>query len=69
MQFRVVQKCLLSKFREARPGSVDALSAVMEETYDQLVELADKLVELETSLRAARSKLSCAVQLVQLCIR
>lgn len=69
MQFRVVQKCLLSKFREARPGSVDALSAVMEETYDHLVELSDMLVELETSQRAARSNLSCAVQLVQLCIR
>lgn len=69
MQFRVVQKCLLSKFREARPNSVDGVSVVMEETYDHMVILSDKLVALEKTLEAARRELSCAVQLVQLCIR
>lgn len=69
LQFRAVQKCLLSKFREARPSSVEALVAVMEETYDHLVDLSDKLTQLEGSLVAARGELSCAVQLIHLCLR
>lgn len=65
----MVQKCLLTKYRETRPQPVQPLCAVLEDTLDTLLQLADDAVSVESALQKSACALSCAVQLLHCCLR
>lgn len=65
-QYRVVEKRLLSRFKDRNPAPLDSLDVVSEETYRRLVELCDGVERAQDRLAVSAARLGCAVRLVAL---
>ncbi|CAM9284783.1 unnamed protein product, partial [Ectocarpus sp. 12 AP-2014] len=65
-QYRVVEKRLLSRFKDRNPAALDSLDVVSEETYQRLVELCDGVERAQDRLAVSAARLGCAVRLVAL---
>ncbi|CAM9678200.1 unnamed protein product [Ectocarpus sp. 8 AP-2014] len=65
-QYRVVEKRLLSRFKDRNPAPLDSLDVVSEETYQRLVELCDGVERAQDRLAVSAARLGCAVRLVAL---
>ncbi|CAM9736061.1 unnamed protein product, partial [Hapterophycus canaliculatus] len=65
-QYRVVEKRLLSRFKDRNPASLDSLNVVSEETYQRLEELCDGVERAQGRLIASAASLGCAARLVAL---
>lgn len=65
-QYRVVEKRLLSRFKERNPAPLDNLDAVSEETYQRLVELCEGVERAQGRLAVSAARLGCATRLVAL---
>lgn len=68
-QYRVVEKRLLSRFKDRNPASLDSLNVVSEETYERLEELCDGVDKAQRRLSASSASLGCAAGLVALLAR
>lgn len=65
-QYRVVEKLLLSRFKDRNPAPLDNLDVVSEETYQRLVELCDGVERAQGHLAVSAANLGCAARLVAL---
>eukprot|EP00903_Cladosiphon_okamuranus_P007654 g7422.t1 len=65
-QYRVVEKRLLSRFKDRNPAPLDSLDVVSEETYQRLVELCDGVERAQGRLAMSAANLGCAARLVAL---
>lgn len=63
-QYRVVEKRLLSRFKERNPAPLDSLDVVSEETYQRLVELCEGVEWAQGRLAVSAANLGCAARLV-----
>ena len=64
VQFRVIQKRLLSKFKDKNADSLLNMDAILEGTYRQLVSLGDGAEEMEMQLVAAGCKVAAISKIV-----
>ena len=65
-QYRVVEKRLLSRFKDRNPAPLDNLDVVSEETYRRLVELCEGVERAQGRLAVSAANLGCAARLVAL---
>ncbi len=63
VQFRAIQKRLLSKFKDKTPTSLDNLDAILEATYRQIATLADRYEANEQELYLVAQSLCCFTSL------
>eukprot|EP00877_Chromochloris_zofingiensis_P007511 jgi/Chrzof1/3012/Cz12g08060.t1 len=68
-QFRSIQKRLLVRFKDKTPAPLNQLDVVMDETYHQLVSLADDMEKAQAKVSEAGQALGAAVQLMLQLIR
>jgi len=68
-QFRVIQKRLLVRFKDKNPSPLQQLDTMLEETYNQILELGAKMDKSKVSLRELSLQLSSATSLMLLLIR
>jgi Bardet-Biedl syndrome 9 protein len=69
LQFRAVQKRLLTRFKDKTPSGLSHLDTLLEGTYRQVMSLAEKSESLGSELRHADNLLSCATQLINALLR
>lgn len=65
-QYRVVEKRLLSRFKDRNPAPLNNLDMVSEETYERLVELGEGVERAQGRLADSAANLGCAARLVAL---
>lgn len=68
-QYRVVEKRLLSRFRDRNPSPLDKLDVVSEETHARLVQLGEQVENSQKRLDISAKDLGCAAGLVALLAR
>lgn len=68
-QFRAIQRRLLIKFKDKSPTPLAGLDVLMEETYRQILMLADAIEGNDVEQELAANSLSRATQLLTLLIR
>ena len=68
-QYRVVEKRLLSRFRDRNLSPLDKLDVVSEETYLRLVQLGEQVENAQERLDVSAKDLGCAAGLVALLAR
>ena len=67
MQFRIVQKRLLVRYKESRnPAPLNSLDKVVDGTHAQLLRLSQRTEEAQVVLLKASKELSCAFSLLLL---
>ncbi|XP_078716772.1 protein PTHB1 isoform X3 [Lampetra fluviatilis] len=66
VQFRAVQRRLLTRFKDKTPSPLQNLDSILEGTYQQIVELADMAQDTEARLTVAASRLRAATRLLVL---
>lgn len=64
VQFRVIQKRLLSKFKDKNADSLLNMDAILEGTYRQLVSLGDGAEEMEGQLVASGCKVAAIARII-----
>ncbi|CAM9743902.1 unnamed protein product [Chrysoparadoxa australica] len=65
-QLRVIQKRLLTRFKEKNPTPLGHLDKVMQETYHRLLDFGTEAEGAQIALRRARNDLHCGVLLIAL---
>ncbi|KAM5157169.1 protein PTHB1 [Mantella aurantiaca] len=68
VQFRAIQRLLLTRFKDKTPTPLQNLDTLLDGTYRQVIGIADAAEELQNSLFQAFTKLKSATQLVILLI-
>ncbi|KAM4029209.1 protein PTHB1 isoform 3-T4 [Anomaloglossus baeobatrachus] len=68
VQFRAIQKLLLTRFKDKTPAPLQNLDTLLDGTYRQVIGIADATEELQNSLFRAFIKLKTATQLIILLI-
>nr|XP_032806924.1 protein PTHB1 isoform X1 [Petromyzon marinus]XP_032806925.1 protein PTHB1 isoform X1 [Petromyzon marinus] len=66
VQFRAVQRRLLTRFKDKTPSPLQNLDSILEGTYQQIMELADMAQDTEARLTVAASRLRAATRLLVL---
>merc|ERR1712232_303183 len=69
MQYRVIQKRLLVRFKDRNPSPLSHLDELLNVTFEQTVQLTDNLDDVERALKTVTCHLSSATELVLLLIR
>jgi len=69
MQYRVIQKRLLVRFKDRNPSPLNHLDTLLAMTFEQTVHLTETIDEVERTLRQVSCHLSAATELVLLLIR
>merc|ERR1712048_488038 len=69
MQYRVIQKRLLVRFKDRNPSPLNHLDALLTHTFDATVQLTEAIDDAERALRFCCSHLTAATELVLLLIR
>ncbi|CAN2389661.1 PTHB1 N-terminus [Pristimantis euphronides] len=64
VQFRAIQKLLLTRFKDKTPAPLQNLDTLLDGTYRQVIGVADHAEELQNSLFRAFIKLKTATQLI-----
>jgi Bardet-Biedl syndrome 9 protein len=59
IQFRAIQKRLLSKFKDKSPTSLDNMDALLEATHRQIVSVADSYLSTQKELTLLTNTLNC----------
>lgn len=62
-QLRLVQKRLLTRFRDRTPADIGGLDKLLSATYDQVMAAAEAVEMAQAELAAAGGRLRCAVRL------
>ncbi|KAH3751560.1 hypothetical protein DPMN_186127, partial [Dreissena polymorpha] len=62
-QFRVIQRRLLTRFKDKTPAPLQNLDTLLEGTYRQLIHLAETIQENDIHLEVASNALCCATNL------
>uniref|UniRef100_A0A670XQX9 Bardet-Biedl syndrome 9 n=1 Tax=Pseudonaja textilis TaxID=8673 RepID=A0A670XQX9_PSETE len=68
IQFRAIERCLLTRFKDKTPAPLQHLDTLLEGTYRQVIALADAAEENQAIMFQAFTKLKSATQLVILLI-
>ncbi|KAM9308245.1 protein PTHB1 [Gastrophryne carolinensis] len=68
VQFRAIQRLLLTRFKDKTPSPLQNLDTLLDGTYRQVIGLADATEELQHSLFKAFTKLKSATHLIILLI-
>ncbi|XP_018426780.1 PREDICTED: protein PTHB1 [Nanorana parkeri] len=68
VQFRAIQRLLLTRFKDKTPAPLQNLDTLLDGTYRQVISIADATEELQISLFRAFTKLKSATQLIILLI-
>ncbi|XP_077347748.1 protein PTHB1 isoform X2 [Lithobates pipiens] len=68
VQFRAIQRLLLTRFKDKTPAPLQNLDTLLDGTYRQVIGIADAAEELQNSLFRAFTKLKSATQLIILLI-
>ncbi|XP_066210488.1 protein PTHB1 isoform X1 [Saccopteryx leptura] len=66
VQFRAIQRRLLTRFKDKTPAPLQHLDSLLDGTYKQVIALADAVEETQGSLRQAFTRLQSASRLVLL---
>merc|ERR1712048_526167 len=69
MQYRVIQKRLLVRFKDRNPSPLNHLDALLNLTFDQTVQLTEAIDDVERALRTVSCHLSAATELVLLLMK
>jgi Bardet-Biedl syndrome 9 protein len=69
LQYRVIQKRLLVRFKDRNPSPLSHLDSLLNLTFDQTIQLTDTLHDVERALRTVTCHLAAATELVLLLIR
>ncbi|PSN52233.1 Protein PTHB1 [Blattella germanica] len=69
VQFRAIQRRLLSKFKDKTPTPLTNLDMLLKETYQQILMSADEVEEIQQALSRFRCQLSCVVRLILLMLK
>ncbi|XP_066154098.1 protein PTHB1 [Euwallacea fornicatus] len=64
-QFRLIQKRLIAKYRAKNPISLKSLELLLNDTYADILDVADKLENEIENLSKAQTNLSCSLHLVR----
>lgn len=59
VQFRAIQKRLLTKFKDKSPTSLDNMDALLEATYRQISTLAEKCLTTKREISLITNSLNC----------
>ncbi|XP_040209116.1 protein PTHB1 isoform X1 [Rana temporaria] len=68
VQFRAIQRLLLTRFKDKTPAPLQNLDTLLDGTYRQVIGIAEAAEELQNSLFQAFTKLKSATQLIILLI-
>jgi len=68
-QFRSIQKRLLVRFKDRNPSPLCNVDLLFEDTYRQLIKMADSVDEHQRQLQAASNNLTCATNLMLFLIK
>lgn len=63
-QFRIIQKRLISKFKDKNPTPLTNLEKLLRDTYTEIINAATELELQLNNLLKAQNELSCALQLL-----
>nr|CAB3225188.1 protein PTHB1-like [Phallusia mammillata] len=66
LQFRAIQRRLLSRFKDKTPAPLNCLDTLLEGTHTQILAVADALTENEEALKMCSCSLSSATRLIVL---
>lgn len=67
-QFRLIQRRLLTKFKNKTPTPIASLDTLLKDTYEKISTSLNLLEKSEAELALSRIELSCAVRLVHLLV-
>ncbi|KAK9738823.1 PTHB1 N-terminus [Popillia japonica] len=67
-QHRLIQKRLITKFKQKNPTPLNHLDILLEKTYDDITNVLNKVQDKRNSLRNAQIKLSCILNLLKMLI-
>lgn len=62
--FRVIQKRLLTRFKDRNASALGGLDVIMRETYDQIIRLADLTQEAQRQLHIREVNMGCITKLL-----
>jgi len=62
--FRVIQKRLLTRFKDRNASALGGLDVIMRETYSQLIRLADLTQEAQRHLHIREVNMGCIIKLL-----
>ena len=68
IQFRAIQKRLLTKFKDKSPTSLDNMDALLEATHRQIVSIADSYLSAQKELSLVTNSLNCVGSLYVLLV-
>eukprot|EP01029_Cantina_marsupialis_P027768 TRINITY_DN7737_c0_g1_i1.p1 TRINITY_DN7737_c0_g1~~TRINITY_DN7737_c0_g1_i1.p1 ORF type:complete len:875 (+),score=267.96 TRINITY_DN7737_c0_g1_i1:112-2736(+) len=63
-QLRVIEKCLLARFKEKNPQQLGEFETVLNESLDRMMDLANEMEKWQKDLKISAEKLSCATRLI-----
>lgn len=67
-QHRLIQKRLITKFKQKNPTPLNHLDILLEKTYDDITNVLNKVQDKRNSLRNAQIQLSCILNLLKMLI-
>lgn len=63
-QFRIIQKRLITKFKDRNPTSLSNLEKLLQDTHSEVIKVTTNLEAEVTNLEVAQNELSCGLQLL-----
>jgi len=68
-QYRIVEKRLISRFKDKNPTPLNNLDFLLNQTYQDMMTIASEIQEHQKDLEQASHNLSCIVGLVQILLK
>jgi Bardet-Biedl syndrome 9 protein len=68
-QFRIIEKRLITRFKDKNPTPLNNLDFLLNHTYQDMMTLANEILESQRDLEHAAHNLSCRVRLIQVLLK
>jgi Bardet-Biedl syndrome 9 protein len=69
IQFRMIQKRLLNRFKDKNPSPLNNLDFLLNHTYEQIIEMALKIEEHQKASKVLAQRLACSLEVVLLLVK
>ena len=69
VQFRMIQKRLLNRFKDKNPSPLNNMDFLLNHTYEQIIEMALRIEEHQKASKVVAQQLACCLEVVLLLIK
>lgn len=64
VQFRMIQKRLLNRFKDKNPSPLNHLDFLLNDTYDQIIQMAMRIEQHRVEIGRISQRLSCSIETI-----